>query len=629
MSPNRSPKTTKPPSSVKTLSVASKIDFDSLENYFAGDIVPIETAAKPKDYKAILSEKHSSKPPAATTTPESDKSKSKTSPVPGSSESSSIMPLHSKVVVQKKSDGPVDERQKLSTLIKSIANSDAMNKRTTLLLDPSDPKRPKMSTTTSSALSSPPPEPKGSSPPLSPLHLVEIVESPTEAADTGRAVADVTSDDDQDDEDDDQSDSRKAKDPRSVYDNIRDRLQKTRASKVKAAPTPVYLEKLKTMKSRESAQFFQTRKLPKKAPQLDLNLTQCLNQAKQEHERRLEAKPERDRMMEASRATAPGGPLSKLQCFGRPSNEVARSKSVSVAGTSKQPSVALEPQKFKQPLSVNAKQNDNGLAKKDSEAERLLRHHEILKKMQKTDNPNKEPPTSLRPSNSAKASDTERRPSSSSVASSTRTTKETKENDLVGQIMNNMNKQAAQMSTARHADPARPRTSDRVQFEEFIYHVVSWSYNWLMEQEKHTEPPPITKSYQAMPMIDNYVVFSDYYKAMFPLLLYETWEEIYREYKEMTHKKERRTYQDMPLWYRATENCPEYPKMNIIRAQTIVGMNTKGFPNEDDLLRLCFDIKTPGKEGPYQALGIVHKVHKYKPDEGPVMQVVKGKIRLL
>jgi hypothetical protein len=45
-------------------------------------------------------------------------------------------------------------------------------------------------------------------------------------------------------------------------------------------------------------------------------------------------------------------------------------------------------------------------------------------------------------------------------------------------------------------------------------------------------PPPVVNDDELLPLIDSYLSYADYFKAMFPLLLCETWEDIYRTWKE-------------------------------------------------------------------------------------------------
>lgn len=78
--------------------------------------------------------------------------------------------------------------------------------------------------------------------------------------------------------------------------------------------------------------------------------------------------------------------------------------------------------------------------------------------------------------------------------------------------------------------------------------------------EKCSGPPPVVTDEERKrlgPIVESYLSFKDYFTTMFPLLLSETWHEITRPWREMYHKKERKTYQSMPLWFIQTSENKE------------------------------------------------------------------------
>ena len=63
-------------------------------------------------------------------------------------------------------------------------------------------------------------------------------------------------------------------------------------------------------------------------------------------------------------------------------------------------------------------------------------------------------------------------------------------------------------------------------------------------------PPPVVSDQELMPMVHLYTSYDDYYKAVFPLLLLETWEELSRAFKELKSRNEQRTF-DNPIWIKS------------------------------------------------------------------------------
>ncbi len=71
------------------------------------------------------------------------------------------------------------------------------------------------------------------------------------------------------------------------------------------------------------------------------------------------------------------------------------------------------------------------------------------------------------------------------------------------------------------------------------------------------------------PIVENYLSYNDYFTTMFPLLLSETWQEITRPWKEMYIKKERKTYQSMPLWLKQKDRTSDHPDLMVFTCQSI------------------------------------------------------------
>ena len=124
-------------------------------------------------------------------------------------------------------------------------------------------------------------------------------------------------------------------------------------------------------------------------------------------------------------------------------------------------------------------------------------------------------------------------------------------NDVVGSIINNMNIQTVNVENSKHKNV---KTYDIM---EFFGRIANWNYSWLVEQERilladpnSKKLPPIIDDKKELHInVDKFVSYGDYYKYMFPMLLLETWEEIRNSLKEQQKKsKEKRTYQNAPIW---------------------------------------------------------------------------------
>lgn len=138
--------------------------------------------------------------------------------------------------------------------------------------------------------------------------------------------------------------------------------------------------------------------------------------------------------------------------------------------------------------------------------------------------------------------------------------------DVVGSILNVMNIQ--------HRDKNEKKISSCFIFENFLFRILKWSYNWLEEQnkfiseKKQIAPPPVVQDQELGPLIDSYLSYEDYYKTMFPLLLAETWEEIFNEWKE-TKRHEMKTYQNSPIWLKSVDKVTKHQEIMALTFQSI------------------------------------------------------------
>lgn len=143
-----------------------------------------------------------------------------------------------------------------------------------------------------------------------------------------------------------------------------------------------------------------------------------------------------------------------------------------------------------------------------------------------------------------------------------------KENsDVVGSILNQMNVQ--------HKNKAEKKTSSCFIFENFLFRILKWSYNWLEEQNKFScemkkaVPPPVVDNQELEPLIDSYLSYEDYYKTMFPLLLAETWEEIFNEWKD-SKRHEVKTYQNSSICLKSVDKVAKHQELMELTFQSMI-----------------------------------------------------------
>ena len=70
------------------------------------------------------------------------------------------------------------------------------------------------------------------------------------------------------------------------------------------------------------------------------------------------------------------------------------------------------------------------------------------------------------------------------------------------------------------------------------------------------------------PIVDKYVNYDEYYKAIFPFLLLETWEEISKAYRENLNCKKEKTYGNIPIWSKVIEINESFSDMSILTCQS-------------------------------------------------------------
>ena len=79
---------------------------------------------------------------------------------------------------------------------------------------------------------------------------------------------------------------------------------------------------------------------------------------------------------------------------------------------------------------------------------------------------------------------------------------------------------------------------------------------------------PVVANEELMPIVDKYVNYNEYHKAIFPFLLLETWEEISRAFRDNLAKKKDKVYSNIPIWSKCIEKSETFPEMSILKCQS-------------------------------------------------------------
>ncbi|CAH1800066.1 unnamed protein product [Owenia fusiformis] len=80
--------------------------------------------------------------------------------------------------------------------------------------------------------------------------------------------------------------------------------------------------------------------------------------------------------------------------------------------------------------------------------------------------------------------------------------------------------------------PAAPSVQPQENFDMFLSHVIGWNVDWLAQQDRCKDPPPVVDEKKIWPLLDVYESYSDYCELMTSLLLLETWQSIWKDWKE-------------------------------------------------------------------------------------------------
>lgn len=89
---------------------------------------------------------------------------------------------------------------------------------------------------------------------------------------------------------------------------------------------------------------------------------------------------------------------------------------------------------------------------------------------------------------------------------------------------------------------------------------------YAVTTQKYDKQPPVVDINELIPVIDNYLSYDDYYKTMFPLLLSETWEDIFKNWRDI--KNDKKTYQNMPIWLKAVDKIDSCPDLVVLTCQS-------------------------------------------------------------
>lgn len=89
----------------------------------------------------------------------------------------------------------------------------------------------------------------------------------------------------------------------------------------------------------------------------------------------------------------------------------------------------------------------------------------------------------------------------------------------------------------------------------------------ISSEMKQMIPPPVVEDQELGPLIDSYLSYEDYYKTMFPLLLAETWEEIFNEWKD-SKRNEFRTYQNSSILLKSVDKVSRHQELMALTFQS-------------------------------------------------------------
>lgn len=187
-----------------------------------------------------------------------------------------------------------------------------------------------------------------------------------------------------------------------------------------------------------------------------------------------------------------------------------------------------------------------------------------------------------------------------------KTIKAIDKNDVVGSIINKMEKQKVEQTNLdKNNKNERTKAQNSIfSTENFLYRILNWRFEWLIEQgnkyllrfnfkSKHNKTKfdliekfnhekfskktdanrqpnhvPVVQDNELTPIVDKYVNYDEYYKAIFPFLLLETWEEISKAYRENLNCKKEKTYGNIPIWSKVIEINESFSDMSILTCQS-------------------------------------------------------------
>ena len=81
-------------------------------------------------------------------------------------------------------------------------------------------------------------------------------------------------------------------------------------------------------------------------------------------------------------------------------------------------------------------------------------------------------------------------------------------------------------------------TPKKINFTAILYRILSWNTNWLAEQDKLKEAPPVHGENSKLRHVPpSFRTYMDYCKIFFPLMLHELWTEVHRNYSTLIKEK--------------------------------------------------------------------------------------------
>ncbi|CAH1800065.1 unnamed protein product [Owenia fusiformis] len=160
---------------------------------------------------------------------------------------------------------------------------------------------------------------------------------------------------------------------------------------------------------------------------------------------------------------------------------------------------------------------------------------------------------------------------------------------------------------AARRPPSDPNVQPQDNFDVFLSHMIGWNVDWLAEQERCKKPPPVVDGKKVWPLLDVYESYRDYCELMNSLLLLETWQSIWKDWKEVQNSN----VQNLAI---STVKCGYSKDIFNFELQSIIsGKNNRNQLNvrEGDLVILNYKVgRCIEKDEEKRCFGYVRRAQK-------------------